>query len=124
MALVSTAALAAGDSTGCGLGTTAWEGKSGIAPQVLAVTTNGTSGNQTFGITSGTSGCVSDGTIKPAAKMAMFMGSNMDKVAQDMSRGGGETLTALAELKGVQPSDRPEFYRVAQSNVGPHLPDR
>ena len=42
-----------GDSTGCGLGTTIWAGKTGIFPQILAVTTNGTSGNQTFGITTG-----------------------------------------------------------------------
>lgn len=38
------------DSTGCGLGSMAWRGQSGTAPQILAVTTNGSFGTQTFGI--------------------------------------------------------------------------
>jgi hypothetical protein len=37
------------DSTGCGLGSMAWRGQSGIGPQVLAATTNGSFGTQTFG---------------------------------------------------------------------------
>ena len=52
------------ENTGCGLGTMLFDGQQGIAPQVLAVTTNGTSGNQTFGITSGTLGCTQDGVVK------------------------------------------------------------
>lgn len=51
------------DSTGCGLGSMAWRGQSGILPQVAAATTNGTFGNQTFGITFGTSGCDPNGRI-------------------------------------------------------------
>lgn len=122
-ATASSAAMAAGaDSTGCGLGTMIFEGQSGRVPQILAVTTNGTFGNQTFGITSGTLGCVSDGTVKPAQRMAMFMGANMDKVAQDMSRGDGEALRTLADLKGVEPADRAAFYRTAQANVGRIFP--
>ena len=45
------------NSVGWGLGSQIFDGQSGVAPQVLAVTTNGTLGNQTFGISSGTSGC-------------------------------------------------------------------
>lgn len=51
------------DSTGCGLGSMAWRGQSGTAPQILAVTTNGSFGTQTFGISSGTSGCDQNGRI-------------------------------------------------------------
>lgn len=51
------------DSTGCGLGFIVWRGERGVAPQILAVTTNGTFGTQTFGITSGTSGCDPNGRI-------------------------------------------------------------
>jgi hypothetical protein len=123
MALVSAPAFAAGgDSTGCGLGSTLFDGQTGVAPQVLAVTTNGTSGNQTFGISSGTLGCVQDGTVRPAAKVAMFMGSNMDKLALDMSRGEGESLSTLAQMMGVKPADRERFYSVAQANVGTIFP--
>jgi hypothetical protein len=123
MALVSAPAFAAsGDSTGCGLGSTLFDGQTGIAPQVLAVTTNGTFGNQTFGISSGTLGCVQDGTVRPAAKVAMFMGSNMDKLALDMSRGEGESLSTLAQMMGVKAADRERFYSVAQANVGTIFP--
>jgi hypothetical protein len=123
MALVSAPAFAAsGDSTGCGLGSTLFDGQTGIAPQVLAVTTNGTFGNQTFGISSGPLGCVQDGTVRPAAKVAMFMGSNMDKLALDMSRGEGESLSTLAQMMGVKAADRERFYSVAQANVGTIFP--
>jgi hypothetical protein len=36
---------------GCGVGAMIWKGQPGIAPHVLAATTNGTFGNQTFGMT-------------------------------------------------------------------------
>lgn len=106
------------DSTGCGLGTMVWEGKSGTAEQILAVTTNGTSSNQTFGITSGTLGCTQDGTIKPPKKAEFFTDANLDKLAQDMSRGQGETLTSLAEVIGIEAEDRSVFYAAAQNNFG------
>lgn len=123
IALASASAFAAGaDSTGCGLGTTIFDGQTGLAPQVLAVTTNGTFGNQTFGISSNTLGCERDGTVRPASKVAMFMGSNMNKLAMDMSRGQGETLTTLADMMGVKPDDRQAFYDLAQANVGTIFP--
>ena len=51
------------DSTGCGLGSMAWRGVSGPEAQILAVTTNTSTGSQTFGITFGTSGCDPDGRV-------------------------------------------------------------
>lgn len=51
------------DSTGgCGLGSMAWRGQSGIIPQVLAMTTNGIFLN-TIGVTLGTSGCDPNGRV-------------------------------------------------------------
>jgi len=46
---------------GCGLGSIAFGNDQTMFKQVLAATTNGTFGTQTFGITSGTSNCVSGG---------------------------------------------------------------
>ncbi len=106
----------ADDSTGCGLGTMVWDGQSGVAPQIMAVTTNGTSGNQTFGITSGTLGCKSDGTVNSAQKLSMFTGSNMDSLARDMSSGQGEALETMAELMEVQEQDKARFFQLSQSN--------
>lgn len=110
------------DSTGCGLGSVLFEGKSGTAPQVLAVTTNGTFGNQTFGITSGTLGCNQHGTVNPPQEAALFTSANMDRLAQDMARGHGETIASLAEAIGVEADDRPAFYAAAQTNFGRIFP--
>ena len=101
----------------CGWGAKLFDGQSGIAPQVLAVTTNGTSGNQTFGITTGTSGCTQDGVVRSTWKTAMFIDGNKDRLARDMSIGNGETLDSLAHLIGVREQDRVAFTRAMQANV-------
>jgi hypothetical protein len=107
---------ASAENTGCGLGSMVWEGQSGIAPQVLAVTTNGTFGNQTFGITSGTLGCTQDGVVTSSVRLGMYTGSNMDLLARDMAVGSGESLHVLADLMGVEGEDRAEFFQALQSN--------
>ena len=47
--LASSSVVMADQDIGCGLGSMVWAGQSGIVPKVLGATTNGTSGNQTFG---------------------------------------------------------------------------
>ena len=88
------------DSTGCGLGSMAWRGQSGIIPQVAAVTTNGIFGNQPFGITFGTSGCDPNGRVTGGTqKMILaFVENNMEQFAMDAAAGQGETLTTLAGI--------------------------
>lgn len=111
-------AVASADSVGsCGVGSKLFEGQSGVGPQILAVTTNGSTGNQTFGITSGTLGCNPDGAVSSNWKTSMFIDQNREKLARDMSAGGGETLASLEHLLGVQEQDRAAFARVAKNNV-------
>ena len=106
--LVATIALmpmmaSAHDSTGCGLGSMAWRGQQGPIPQVLAVTTNGIFGNQTFGISSGTSGCDQNGRITGGTGKMMlgFLENNLEQYAFDASRGQGETLATIAGITGL-----------------------
>jgi hypothetical protein len=108
-------AVRADNNVGCGLGTQLWEGKSGVIFQLLAATTNGFLGSQTLGITSGTSGCKSGGTITAEHRVNMFAGSNIDALARDMALGEGEALTTLAHLLAIQESDRGAFYTLAKS---------
>ena len=128
IALVALAGLmapglaAAKDSTGCGLGTMVFDGQSGVGPQVLAVTTNGTLGNQTFGISSGTLGCDSGGTVDHMAAVSEFTGENMDRLAADVAAGEGETLAALGDLMGIAAADRDRFYGVMQQNFARIFP--
>lgn len=87
------------DSTGCGLGSTIWKGQRGVAPQILAVTTNGTSANQTFGITSGTSGCDPNGRITGGTgRIFAFLENNIDQFAFDVAKGNGETIDTIASI--------------------------
>lgn len=104
---------------GCGVGSMIWKGQSGIAPHVLAATTNGTLGNQTFGMTTGTLGCQTNESVQ---SMAMYMDSNIDKVARDMSRGTGENLETLAVLLGVEAADRGDFRQLLQDNFAAIFP--
>jgi len=105
---------------GCGVGAMIWKGQSGIAPHVLAATTNASFGNQTFGMTTGTLGCSTNASVQ---SMAMYMDSNIDKVARDMSRGNGENLDTLAVLLGVEQADRDSFRSVLQDNFAAIFPN-
>lgn len=105
---------------GCGVGSMIWDGQDGAPAHILAATTNGISGNQTFGMTTGTLGCDTSDTVQ---NMAMYMDSNMDKVARDMSRGDGENLDTLAGLLGIQGEDREAFKAQLQQNFNAVFPD-
>lgn len=100
---------------GCGLGAMLMEGQEGIAFNVLAATTNGTSGNQTFGMTSGTLGCDGEGTVTFAAA-GDYLDANMEKVARGMATGEGEAMDTLASLMGISAEDKTSFLQVSKSN--------
>jgi hypothetical protein len=123
-AVFPVSAMAAGENNigSCGWGSKLFDGQAGVAPQVLAVTTNGTFGNQTFGITFGTSGCTQDGAVKSSWKTALFIDGNKQQLARDMSVGSGETLDSLASLLGVQAQDRNAFNRIAKDNMARIFP--
>jgi hypothetical protein len=110
------AASADQSNTGCGIGTQIFEGKDGLLSQVCAATTNGTFGNQTFGITSGTLDCTKPAKFASNQRLNKFIGDNMDNLAMDMSKGGGEYLTTLAVLLDVPVEGRAQFYSLLQTN--------
>ena len=101
---------------GCGWGNMLFEGQRGLAPHLLATTTNGTSGNATFGLTSGTNGCDSSVTIHYGGRSLFAMNGMLDNIAEDMAQGQGEALDAYAILLGIEQGDRAHFARVAQAN--------
>lgn len=103
---------------GCGLGKLAWMdygGQKQIAPQVMMATTNGTFGSQTFGISSGTSGCTNDGVIIKNKHLNMASRA-FESLAEEMAQGRGEHLASLATLLGVPEEAQPEFFALAQEN--------
>lgn len=111
------------NNVGCGLGSMVWEGSEGTIPQVFAATTNGTFGTQTFGITSETSGCAPNGKVSLNQRTSMFIGPNINRLAQDMSRGNGETLASLADVMQIAPEDRSAFFAATQKNFERIMPN-
>ena len=96
--------LLANQNTGCGLGSTLIKDQSTVLKQIMASTTNGTSGNQTFGITSGTLGCEKPAKFAMNDKLLNFVASNIDSIAIDSAKGSGESLNTLASLMNVENS--------------------
>ncbi len=84
-------------TAGCGLGSMVFGNQEGPM-QVIAATLNGTSGSQTFGITSGTSNCGKGLFAK--AEINSFIESNSVALENDIARGQGETLSTLNDMLG------------------------
>jgi hypothetical protein len=87
-------------TAGCGLGSLAFGNQKG-GVQILASTTNGLFGTQTFGITTGTSNC-GPGLIASGTKN--FVEANREALAKDISRGEGEAIGALTVINGCRDS--------------------
>jgi hypothetical protein len=85
---------------GCGLGSMAFGDQPG-GIQILAATTNGLLGNQTFGISSGTSNC---GKSAFAQGTKNFVEANREALAKDISRGQGESIGALTVINACADS--------------------
>lgn len=110
------AQAAAPGGPGCGWGNLVFEGKSGLPVHLLATIVNGTSGNATFGMTSGTNGCNTNGSLTYNGQSLLGMTGVLEEVAMDMATGDGEALTALSVSMGVDASDRHHFKQVMHEN--------
>src|ERR1039457_1348770 len=90
--LVPSLALAHGNHpmAGCGLGYLLLSNRDNDkVTQVIGATTNGTFGTQTFGISSGTSGCTEDGAVKVANATEVYADVNLDSLRHEMAMGKG-----------------------------------
>lgn len=102
-------------SAGCGLGSMLFKDNNEPGPQILAATTNGTSGNQTFGITFGTSNCNNRGLIQISRHRESYIEANYKDIARDVARGNGEYLLNLAKLYGYE-NDVASFANMLKNN--------
>ena len=105
--------MAANAQTGCGLGGQVIKSPDSAVMFALQATTNGTSGNQTFGITSGTSGCKKTKLVMNE-RAEEFVASNMDILAKEIAVGHGESIDTLAELLNIE--DTAAFSASLQAN--------
>ena len=100
-------------SAGCGLGSMVFQ-QNDFAHQLLAATTNGTFGSQTFGITFGTSNCTNRGLIQLAQERQAFIEANFADLSRDIAAGQGEFVNNLAKLYNV--TDTKAFASKLQKN--------
>jgi hypothetical protein len=96
---------------GCGLGSIVFADQPGMV-QIFAATLNGLWGNQTFGITSGTSNCVNQDDV--AKRTELFIENNQEVLKKDVAQGQGESVTTLATL--LQCSDSAALGQGLQRN--------
>jgi hypothetical protein len=112
--LLAGAAHAQYGQAGCGLGAMLFGSDNGTGKQILAATTNGLFGTQTFGITSGTSNCTSGGIIKAEREQAAFAEVNFQDIKANMAAGGGEFLASFATLLGCEDSSKVTLAKMSQ----------
>jgi hypothetical protein len=117
LALSVSASAASRGAAGCGLGNMLFKNEPGMV-QILAATTNGTSGNQTFGITSGTSDCADGGSSSKQA--SLFITVNQEALKKDIARGQGETLAGLSQIMNC--SDTAMLGATLQQNYAEIFP--
>lgn len=122
LAFASAARAASGSHTsaGCGLGSILFDKKEAKVHLILAATTNGSFGNQTFGISSDTLGCTSNGVVKNDQRVEVYAAVNFQKLQKEMAQGGGEYLTGLSSLLGV--SNKEAFFKLAQTRYETIVP--
>lgn len=104
------------ENVGVGLGTMVFDGNDGLVEQCVATWLNMLICNQTFAITSGTSGAKKWDKFVMNGDVQNFVKNNMDTLARDMARGSGESLDTLAELMNVPEADRAAFAKDTQAN--------
>ena len=117
LVLVSASSVAnagAAGGQGCGWGQALFEGQSGTATHVLAGITNALTGNNTFGMTTGTNGCSTTGTLSYGG--ASVVSAIMNEFSEDVARGEGDALNTVSVVYGVEAQDRDTFAKVMHEN--------
>jgi hypothetical protein len=104
------------DNCGCGVGTMALGDQTGLLSHLAATFLNGISGNQTFGISSGTLDCEKASELVSVKEVEVFVADNMDHIVTEAAVGEGAYLSALADLLNVEESARADFYANLQIN--------
>jgi hypothetical protein len=103
-------------SAGCGLGTILFKGKNSKVHLILAATTNGSFGNQTFGISSETLDCTAEGVVKNDKQVEVYAAVNLQQLSREMAQGGGEYLSGLSTLMGCKTdAQKQAFSQLAQT---------
>lgn len=103
---------------GCGLGSMLFIEDKPVH-QILAATTNGSFGNQTFGITTGTLGCSSGGLIKASKEREVFTATNFRALEKELAAGSGQYSASLAAMSGCKAEPFSAFAKARYEKILP-----
>lgn len=117
--LAGTARAGGQNDAGCGLGAQLFKDNR-PTDQILAATTNGCFGTQTFGITTGTLGCTSGGIVKTDNEREVFVATNFRVLQVELAAGRGQYSDSLGALTGCK--DPEAFRNFAKSRYPKILP--
>ncbi len=123
LAATSSSFAAAPGGPNCGWGNMLLEGQTGLVTHILAGTTNGTSGNATFGMTFGTNGCSVDDPLTYGGEKMVWFDNILDQFSTDVAQGNGEALNAVAVMMGVEQQDRTQFDALMHENFAQLFPN-
>lgn len=116
-ALAAAGSTAMYGSAGCGLGSVLFGDQPGVI-QIVAATTNGFYGIQTYAITTGTSNCTEDGVALVDRERALFAEANFEVIKQEIAMGHGENVAVLASLYGCDGASVGSFGSAVQASYG------
>ena len=111
--IVDEGSKSANSQSGCGLGSVVMAQPDSAVIYAVATFLNNLSSNQSFGITSGTSGCKKTKFVMNE-RTTEFVASNMDQLAKEIAVGNGESVDTLAELLAVE--DKEAFASALQTH--------
>ena len=115
--LFASSAFAAGyGAAGCGWGGKVIGKNNDQLAQLGATILNNVSTNQSWAITSGTSGCGKSGLVTAESEQTLFVANNYDSLVKQMAAGEGEDLATLAGLLGCAPDKAGQFGSFTQKN--------
>jgi len=117
VAIASTVFAAGYGAAGCGWGGKLIGKNNDQLAQLGATILNGFSSNQTFAMTSGTSGCSkSMGLVTAESEQTLFVENNYNGLVKEMASGEGENLNTLAGLLGCSADKNRSFASFAKQN--------
>ena len=118
LALLSASSVAMAEAPGgpnCGWGNLLFEGQTGLGSHWLAwFSNNAITSNNTLGMTSGTNGCSSSGTLTYGGKS--MISSIMGEFSEDVAVGEGDAMNTVAVIYGIEKQDRETFAKVMHEN--------
>ena len=112
----------AGSGPGCGIGEMIFKGQSGLFAHTSAATTNGSTFNQWFGISSNSLGCDENHVVTNEYQRKVFVASNLDNLSQEMAQGQGDHLAALASFIGIPKDEQEAFFSLTQEKYAALYP--